>query len=254
MQDISDKLIVALDVPTLEEAERFVKILSPEVRYFKIGIQLFSAYGPDAVRMVARHGGKAFLDLKFYDIPNTVFQAVSVSAGVACEIDFGPHVAAGSSGPSGIQEVLRQVIAPVFMITVHIKGGKKMLQRAAMAAQEKAQEFNIIKPYIVGVTVLTSDPPTEQTLEVVLDRAGQAKEAGLDGVVCSAHETKVLREKFGRDFIIVNPGIRPKDYPADDQKRTATAQEALAAGANFIVVGRPILQAKDPLAAVSKLI
>jgi orotidine-5'-phosphate decarboxylase len=140
------------------------------------------------------------------------------------------------------------------MMTVHIKGGKEMLQGAAMAAREKAQEINIIKPYVVGVTVLTSDPPTEQTLEVVLDRAGLAKEAGLDGVVCSAHETKVLREKFGRDFIIVNPGIRPKGYPADDQKRTATAQEALAAGADFIVVGRPILKADDPLKEAREII
>jgi orotidine-5'-phosphate decarboxylase len=249
MQDISDKLIVALDVPTLEEAEHFVKILYPAVKLFKVGSQLFTAYGPEAVKMVGEKGAKVFLDFKFHDIPQTVFSGVVSGTGLSCKPAF------ISTTPSSIgQEIKNAMLYPVFMMTVHTKGGKEMLQRAAMAAQEKAQELNIKKPYVVGVTVLTSDPPTEQTLEVVLDRAGLAKEAGLDGVVCSAHETKVLRKKFGRDFIIVNPGIRPKDYPADDQKRTATAQEALAAGADFIVVGRPILQAKDPLAAVSKLI
>jgi orotidine-5'-phosphate decarboxylase len=240
---ISDKLIVALDVENIAEAERFVKLLRPEVKYFKIGIQLFTAAGQEAVAMVAKLGGKVFLDAKFYDIPNTVYLATDSGATLnAALISF---LSAEENTDS---------LAPVFMMTVHARGGKEMMQQAARAAQEKSIKLNIKKPYVVGVTVLTSDPPEEQTLKVVLDRARLAKESGLDGVVCSAQETKAVKKELGDDFIVVNPGIRAKDAPGDDQKRTATAQEAIAAGADFIVVGRPILKADDPLAAVRALL
>jgi orotidine-5'-phosphate decarboxylase len=225
MSAISDKLIVALDVDSVEEAERFVKLLRPEVKYFKIGAQLFTVAGPAAVAMAAKYGGKVFLDCKFYDIPNTV--AAAINAGTA---------------------------DPVFMLTVHTKGGKEMMRQAARAAQEKSAKLGINKPYIVGVTVLTSDLAEEQTIDTVLGRARLAKESGLDGVVCSAQETRPVKKEFGKEFLVINPGIRAKNAPRDDQKRTATAEEALAAGADFIVVGRPILKADDPLAAARALL
>ena len=129
-----------------------------------------------------------------------------------------------------------------------------MLEEAARAAFEKAAELKTDKPYIVGVTRLTSDADTGDILKEVLDAARIAKDAGLDGVVCSATETKMVRDAFGADFVIVNPGIRSKAAKADDQKRTATAKEAIEAGASFIVVGRPILEAKDPLRAIEELL
>jgi orotidine-5'-phosphate decarboxylase len=146
---------------------------------------------------------------------------------------------------------------PVFMMTVYIdlEGDKKMLERAVEGAKRRTEEVGRDRPpYIVGVTVLTSSDYSENTSTIVLEKAKLAKEAGLDGVVCSAHEAAVVREACGRDFIIVTPGIRPKGYKADDQKRTATAQEAINAGANYIVVGRPILEAKDPLKAIDGLL
>jgi orotidine-5'-phosphate decarboxylase len=137
------------------------------------------------------------------------------------------------------------------MMTVHIQGGTEMLKQAVEGATVKARELNIDRPFIIGVTVLTSRLATE---EEVLESARNAKEAGLDGVVCSAYEAKKIRTEFGKDFIIVTPGIRPKGVAVDDQKRVATAKEAIEAGATYIVVGRPILEAKDPLKAVAGLL
>jgi orotidine-5'-phosphate decarboxylase len=224
MQDLKNKLIVALDVDTLEKAEYFVEKLKSEVAYFKIGSQLFTACGPEAVRMVGEKGAKAFLDLKFHDIPHTVFLAVS--AGVS---------------------------APVFMMTVHTKGGREMLEAALRGAEKKAQELKIARPFIVGVTRLTSDEDRGNIQGEVLQAARMAKDAGLDGVVCAASEAAAIRKEFGENFIIVTPGIRAKNKKTDDQKRTATAAEAIAAGAHFIVVGRPILEAFDPLQALREL-
>ena len=231
MQKISDKLIVALDVDALEKAKRFVEILYPTVKLFKIGSQLFTACGPEAVKMVAGKGGKVFLDLKFYDIPRTVY-------------------AAATSG-TGLSTSAEPTVFPVFMMTVHIKGGIDMLKRAVEGASQKAEQLNIQKPFVVGVTELTSQEASEKD---VVGAASIAKEAGLDGVVCSALEARKVRKEFGENFIIVTPGIRPKGSSADDQKRTATAQEAIEAGANYIVVGRPILEAKDPLKVIAELI
>jgi len=239
MQDISDKLIVALDVDTLEKAERLVGILYPTVKLFKVGSQLFTAYGPEAVKMVGRKGGKVFLDLKFHDIPNTVFASVCSSTALGVEpITSEEHLAMFESGY-------------VFMITVHTQGGLDIMKAATRGAEETSKELNIKKPYIVGVTVLTSDKQ-EDTAKVVLERANLAKQAGLDGVVCSAQEAAVVRRACGPDFIIVTPGIRPSAADKDDQQRTATPQEAIRAGSNFLVVGRPILKATDPLKALKE--
>ena len=140
------------------------------------------------------------------------------------------------------------------MMTVHVSGGLEMLKRAMNGATAKAAELKIRRPFIVGVTVLTSDGSGERATEQVLERAKLAQEAGLDGVVCSAHEAEAVRKACGKDFIIVTPGIRPKGSDAQDQKRVATASQALAAGADFIVVGRPILEAPDPLKAAKDIL
>ncbi|HOX54078.1 MAG: orotidine-5'-phosphate decarboxylase [Candidatus Omnitrophica bacterium] len=215
MLDIKDKLIVALDVDTLGEAEKFVDKLCPAVNMFKVGSQLFTACGPQAVQMITKKGAKVFLDLKSYDIPNTVKKAVEAASKLR-----------------------------VFMLTVHLSGGKEMLQAAASVPN---------RPKIVGVTILTSQSE-DNTANRVLDLARLAKEAGLDGVVCSVAETKMIKKELGKDFLVVNPGIRPKDAQANDQKRVATPKEAIEAGADFIVMGRPILEAKDPLKLIEGLI
>jgi orotidine-5'-phosphate decarboxylase len=243
MSGISDKLIVALDLPTLEDAKHLVDILYPEVKMFKVGSQLFTACGPEAVRMVGKKGAKVFLDLKFYDIPRTVFSSVSSGTGLVSESVF------ISTPSSGIAEEVK----PVFMMTVHTKGGKEMLEAASRGAIAKATELRISKPFIVGVTRLTSDANSVDTPDEVLKAAHIAKDAGLDGVVCAVSEAKIVRMELGADFIIVTPGIRPKDATSDDQKRTGTVSEAIAAGANFIVVGSPILKSDNPLKVIKEL-
>ena len=249
MQNISDKLVVALDVENLAKAKKLVDALFPVVKIFKVGSQLFTACGLDAVKMVGEKGAKVFLDLKFHDIPQTVFSAVTSGTGAACALAF-----VSNTSPN-IEKNIKEVIQhPVFMMTVHAEGSIRMLEAAVRGATEKAQELHIKKPLIVGVTVLTSENDSGNVKEVVMERARKAKEAGLDGVVCAVAEAALVRKEFGNDFIIVTPGIRPIGATADDQQRTATPQEAIAAGANFIVVGRPILEAKDPLEAVKNLL
>jgi len=229
---MAPELIVALDVDTLEKAKHFVGILYPTVKFFKIGSQLFTACGPEVVRKVAEKGGKVFLDLKFYDIPQTVYGSSSTASSICIE----------SSQPA------------VFMLTVHTQGGKEMLEAAVKGARDKSEKSGIPKPFVVGITVLTSTSKTEGTIDEVLKRAQLAKEAGLDGVVCSAQEALEVRKACGDDFIIVTPGIRPQGAEKNDQKRCATPQEAVKAGANFIVVGRPILEANDPLLAAKEIL
>jgi orotidine-5'-phosphate decarboxylase len=244
MQNIDEKLIVALDVETLEQAKHFVDILYPRVKLFKVGSQLFTACGPEAVKMIGEKGGKVFLDLKFHDIPNTVYLATS--SGSASCIQISKAIKRG-----GVQNT---ITPPVFMMTVHTKGGREMLEEAARGAKEKAEELNIVKPYVVGVTRLTSDPDTADIAGQVLGAVKLAKDAGLDGVVCAVSEAQKIRKEFGKDFIIVTPGIRSKGAKINDQKRVATAEEAIAAGADYLVVGRPILEAKDPLMAAQEII
>jgi len=244
----SPELIVALDKDTLEDAERFVNILYPTVKLFKIGSQLFTAYGPEAVKKIGEKGARVFLDLKFKDIKKTVYSAVTSGTGLTCT--FVSHMTEG-----GNEDIKNAVQYPVFMMTVHTGDAEKeMLQEAVKGASDKAKKLRIEKPLIVGVTVLTDVSKIEDTVNEVLKRARIAKEAGLDGVVCSVWEAEAIRENFGEDFIIVTPGIRPTGTDSGDQKRFATPAEAKKAGANFIVVGRPVLEAKDPLKLVQGIL
>ena len=228
-----DKLIVALDVPSLDEAAGLVDLLSPIVKNFKIGSELFTACGPEVVGMVNGRGGRVFLDLKFHDIPNTVARA-AVSA----------------------------VRLGVWMFNMHAVGGLNMMKEAASAAQKEAAACKIDRPIMLAVTVLTSmdsEDLRESILKKdvqtqVLSLARLAKKAGLDGVVASAKELKPLRWAMGGEFKIVAPGIRPEWAAADDQKRVVTPKQAVKDGADYIVVGRPITKSEDPLAAAKKII
>jgi orotidine-5'-phosphate decarboxylase len=233
------QLIVALDVGTLEEARNIIDILSSVVDIFKVGSQLFTACGPAAVRFIIARGKKVFLDLKYHDIPHAVFSSVSA----AITLNFIP----------GIKDLLAGNPS-LFMLTVHTAGGKVMLEAAVKAASEKAKELNVARPYIVGVTVLTSEEKQDNIRRLVLERALLAKEAGCDGVVASGEEAALIRQKLGENFIIVTPGIRSKGEGVDDQKRTATPPEAVAAGSDFLVVGRPIVASNDPLEAAKKIL
>ena len=212
---MKDRLIVALDVDSLEQAESLVDLLYPVVNFFKVGSQLFTACGPEIVGVIQQKGARVFLDLKFHDIPNTVKKSVEIAAKLKVD-----------------------------MLTVHLIGGREMLEAAVAIPQ---------RPKIVGVTVLTSKS-TEDAAGKVLDLAKLAKQSGLDGVVCSVHEAKRVRSECGDNFLIVTPGVRPKDYPSDDQSRVATPKQAIEAGADFIVVGRPIIQAEDPKEVANKIL
>ncbi|MFH0771144.1 MAG: orotidine-5'-phosphate decarboxylase [Candidatus Omnitrophota bacterium] len=227
----SKKLIVALDVPSLIEAEGLINRLIIKVKIFKIGLGLFSLYGPEAVKLVQQRGGRVFLDLKFHDIPNTVAHAVTSAMKLG-----------------------------VFMINVHTLGGSEMMKRVAEAVADKP-----LRPMVLGVTILTSMDQTainevglQRNLgEEVLNLADMAKNSGLDGVVASSQETAMIRQKLGSDFIIVTPGIRPcwaMGNNNDDQKRIMTPRKAVEAGADYIVVGRPIIEASDPLKAATEII
>ena len=218
------QLIVALDVDNLKEAKRLVDLLYPAVKIFKVGSQLFTACGVEAVKMINKKNAKVFLDLKYHDIPNTVKNAVSSA------VELG-----------------------VFMLDVHTQGAEEMLKAAARSATDKAQELNIKKPLIIGITVLTSVNNSQITEDNVLEAAILAKNSGLDGVVCSVYEAPRVRKELGQDFLIVTPGIRPQGHASDDQARIATAKDAVEAGADFIVVGRPIVKAKDPLSVAKEI-
>ena len=211
MTKAADRIIVALDVPTKKEALELVEKLRGQISFFKIGLQLYTGEGPEIVRAVSSTGSRVFLDLKLHDIPNTVARAVE------------------SAGRLGVQ-----------MLTIHLSGGSEMI-RAAIAARTN----NIV---LLGVTVLTSS--TEETLreigvqdkvdDQVLRLAKLGVDAGIDGVVASPHEIKTLRREFSDKIKIVVPGIRPSGAEAGDQKRTMTPREALEAGADYLVIGRPI--------------
>lgn len=228
------KLIVALDVPSFGEAEGLIKRLTPTVKIFKIGLGLFTLYGPEAVRLVQKKGAKVFLDLKFHDIPNTVAHSVRSAVRLGA-----------------------------FMVSLHALGGLEMIMQAVCAAQEEAKRLKLNKPKVLGVTILTSlnesnikEIGFSRNLdEEVLHLARMAKQARLDGIVASPKEISLIRKKIGRDFIIVTPGIRPAWAKGkSDQKRIMTPREAIEAGADYIVVGRPVLEAKDPLEAAKKII
>ena len=244
MKDVKEKLILALDVPTFEEAREIVEALGDAVEVYKVGFQLFTAYGPFVVRYLQAQGKKVFLDLKFHDIPNTVASGVASAVGLSVPV----HSPLDTAGNKDTR------FAPLFMLTVHTQGGVEMMKAAAEAAKKRSQELGVARPLIVGVTVLTSDAGGVDVPALVLERARQAQEAGLDGVVASAQEAAALRRHMGNDFIIVTPGIRPAEADAGDQKRVETPSAAIRNGSSYLVIGRPIVKAKDPKAAAKSIL
>lgn len=231
MQEAAEKLIVAIDVETYEEAVRLVDSLSPDVRIFKIGSQIFTACGPKIIEHILDAGGEVFLDLKFHDIPNTVGNAVASAVGLSNGRDKGVH-----------------------MCTVHTMGGQEMLEAAVAKATKTAEMIKVKRPLIIGITVLTSDAKTDNMKSIVLERARLAKTSGLDGVVASSQEAGILRREFGKSFLIVTPGIRPEGSEAGDQKRVTTPFDAISNGSNYLVVGRPIVKADDPHKAAKNIL
>ena len=215
---MSTELIVALDVPNLQQANSTLDQLAGSVRWFKVGLQLFTACGPAIVREVRARGASVFLDLKFHDIPNTVAGAAQSAAALGVE-----------------------------MFNVHASGGEEMMR----AAIQGAQRAGVKRPLIIAVTVLTSQVAKE---EDVLRLAAAAKTSGLDGVVCSAREAVTLKRELGADFKLVCPGIRPAWSETGDQKRIVTPRDAAKAGADYIVVGRPILAAPNPADAAKRVV
>jgi orotidine-5'-phosphate decarboxylase len=209
------ELIVALDVENFKQAEKFLDLLIPDVKIFKVGSQLFTAAGPEIIKAIQEWGAEVFLDLKYHDIPNTVKNAVSAAANLK-----------------------------VKMLTIHTSGGKDMLTAAISVPN---------RPKIIGVTVLTSKKE-DNVGDRVLELAKLAKESGLDGVVCSVYEAAQVKKECGKDFIVVTPGIRPQGAAKDDQARVATAKDVVKAGADYIVVGRPIIESKNPKETVQNIL
>ena len=243
MSKIGD-LIVALDVDTFEEARGLIDTLKDDVDIFKVGSQLFTACGPVVIRYLIANGKKVFLDLKFHDIPNTVANAVRSAVSLSAPV----HEIV--EGDKDAIEKNRGI----FMCTLHIVGGKEMLSMAVKAAREKAEQLGVDKTLLVGITVLTSQASQDNIGDIVLERAGIAKDAGMDGVVASSHEAELIRKKFGKDFVIVTPGIRPAGSDVGDQKRVTTPADAISNGSDYLVVGRPIVKAEDPSLAAKNIL
>lgn len=224
--DPKERLIVALDVSSLEEARILVGELAPHVGLFKVGKELFTAEGPQVVREIVAEGGRVFLDLKFHDIPNTVERAVAAGARLGASL-----------------------------LTIHASGGRVMMEAAASALPAAGAK-------LLAVTVLTSHTDeslqetgvVESAYDAVRRLARLAYEAGVDGVVCSPYEIALVRETIGRDFLIVTPGVRPKGSARDDQARVMTPREARLRGCNYVVVGRPITAAASPVDAARAIV
>lgn len=221
------RIIVALDFDNKDEAVALARKLDPQWCRLKVGLELFVSAGPDIVEKLAGLGFDVFLDLKFHDIPNTV-------AG-ACK-------AAASTG--------------AWMINIHGLGGERM-----MAAAREAIDSSAHKPYLIAVTILTSHTDSElssiglsgTSADAVQRLAGMARDAGLDGVVCSPHEAGFLRKQAGNDFLLVTPGVRPIDADTGDQRRVMTPEQALSAGASYLVIGRPITRHKEPASRAQEI-
>ncbi|HIQ07627.1 MAG TPA: orotidine-5'-phosphate decarboxylase [Thiotrichaceae bacterium] len=220
-------LIIALDFPSASIALDFIRQLNPEDCRLKVGFELYVAEGPDFVRRLVDLGFDVFLDLKFHDIPNTVSSAC---------------LAASKLG--------------VWMMNVHALGGKKMLDATVNSIQSIENP-----PLLIAVTVLTSmDQAQLQGIGIqqspqktVIDLATMTQKSGLNGIVCSAQEAQLLRSSLGNDFLLITPGIRPNNSDIDDQSRVMTPKQAMDAGASYLVVGRPITQAKDPLKVITSI-
>lgn len=222
-------VVVALDFENKAQALNLVSQLDPQLCRLKVGKEMFTHFGPELVKELQQRRFDVFLDLKFHDIPNTVAKAVKAAA------DLG-----------------------VWMVNVHASGGSKMMS----AARESLVTYGTEKPHLIAVTVLTSMEQSDLTelgisltpAQQVLKLAALTQQAGLDGVVCSAQEATLLKQQFGKDFMLVTPGIRPTSSSQDDQKRVMTPSQALAVGVDYMVIGRPITKAADPLAALNAIV
>ena len=228
-----DRIILALDVPDYDEAVRILYQFEEHIEMFKVGSELFTSVGPKIVAKINSMGKKVFLDLKFHDIPNTAAKSSAAAARLG-----------------------------VFMFNVHALGGLEMMKRAADTVRKISLDENIDRPRLIGVTVLTSMDQAALRDELgiglsmsaqVKHLAGLAQRAGLDGVVASPEDAEVLRPHFGKDFLIVTPGIRPSWAAADDQKRMLSPKEALRRGADYIVIGRAITAQPDPIGALKRI-
>ncbi|MBI2088209.1 MAG: orotidine-5'-phosphate decarboxylase [Deltaproteobacteria bacterium] len=228
-----DRLIVALDVDDLQRVTALVRLLAGKVGMFKVGKQLFTHAGPQAVKLIREMGGEVFLDLKFHDIPTTVAKAA---------------VEATRLG--------------VKMFNVHASGSLEMMRLTVREVQRVCRQEPLRRPIMLAVTVLTSLNKSDlervgvggEVIDQVVRLALLSREAGMDGVVASPHEVAGIRGACGRRFVIVTPGIRLQKGKRNDQKRIMTPEDAVRAGVDYIVVGRPVLEAKDPLEAVRELI
>ncbi|WP_318401550.1 orotidine-5'-phosphate decarboxylase [Photobacterium leiognathi] len=225
---IDPKVIVALDYDNQNEALAFVDRIEPGSCRLKVGKEMFTYFGPDFVRQLHDRGHSVFLDLKFHDIPNTCSKAVKAAA------DLG-----------------------VWMVNVHASGGERMMT----ASREILEPYCKDRPLLIGVTVLTSMEASDlagigikqEPQQQVLNLASLAKNSGLDGVVCSAQEASILKGNLGQNFKLVTPGIRPVGSEAGDQRRVMTPVEAIAAGSDYLVIGRPITQAVDPALVLAEI-
>ncbi|NVO76082.1 orotidine-5'-phosphate decarboxylase [Photobacterium damselae] len=220
-QLMDPKVIVALDYDNQNDALAFVDRIEPGSCRLKVGKEMFTFYGPDFVRKLHDRGHSVFLDLKFHDIPNTCSKAVKAAAELG-----------------------------VWMVNVHASGGERMMT----ASREILEPYGKDRPLLIGVTVLTSMESSDlagigisrSPQEQVMNLATLTKNSGLDGVVCSAQEASLLKSNLGQEFKLVTPGIRPAGSTAGDQRRVMTPVEAIAAGSDYLVIGRPITQAENP--------
>ena len=230
---LKERLIVALDVSDLERVKTVVGLLAGEVGMFKVGKQLFTHAGPSAVKLIQDLGGEVFLDLKFHDIPTTVAKAATEASRLG-----------------------------VKMFDVHASGSLEMMRQTVKAVQRVCRQDGLRKPIMLAVTVLTSLDKSDLEKVGVNGELGDhvvrlallTQESGMDGVVASPHEVTGIRSACGRRFIIVSPGIRSQGAKRNDQRRVMTSAEAIRAGVDYIVVGRPIMEAKDPLRAAREMV
>ncbi len=224
MAKMGTEIILALDSDSLDDAIRIVDLTREHVKNYKVGSILFTHHGTESVRRVKEGGGNIFLDLKFHDIPNTVRGAVRGAARMG-----------------------------VRLLTVHTPGGVEMMKAAQEGAREGAAESGRDKPLVIGVTVLTSIAREGGVQDLVLSRAGDAVKAGIDGIVCSAHELPVIKGEYGDNLVTVVPGIRLADQSGDDQARVATPRQAARDGADFLVIGRSVTRSNDPVSALKRI-
>jgi orotidine-5'-phosphate decarboxylase len=229
MNQLTDpKVVIALDYDNKEQALAFIAKLDPNTCRLKIGKEMFTHFGPEFVKVIVAKGFDVFLDLKFHDIPNTVAKAVKAAA------DLG-----------------------VWMVNVHASGGRRMME----AAKAILEPYGDKAPLLIAVTVLTSMDQSDLTelgidispAEQVKRLATLTKSSGLDGVVCSSHEAEELKALLGESFKLITPGIRPEGAVADDQRRIKTPKQAIESGSDYLVIGRPITQAADPVSVLNQI-